>query len=223
MRLVASAQGSVVIKYSADEARPPEEVLARDVVAFLAETYQFSLKPEVPPGVFANYMFTFQTGEMSINDKKIPVTQLTLVPGGGIITAKDTDTAEIIARHIMKSIDDKFGYKITEHIRSTYYLSYLIIDFDPALEQQLSAFSRVKAVLEREMPRPDGFDLKHLRFGSEVTNPLTQTVDDIPRADFILERRAGELHSVNRYVSTAPLKSAEHERVLRLVEEALRG
>jgi hypothetical protein len=54
MRVITSIQGSVALKFVPDEVGNEAGVLSRDVVAFVAQRYKFSLVPEVPPGLRAD-------------------------------------------------------------------------------------------------------------------------------------------------------------------------
>jgi hypothetical protein len=55
------------------------------------------------------------------------------------------------------------------------------------------------------------------------TQPFVQfQMDDLPNADFAIERRAGEPYSSNRFFCTAPMRTEAHVRVLGLIETAMR-
>ena len=62
------------------------------------------------------------------------------------------------------------------------------------------------------------FEIKRLAFGGgDVPNPQMQlqpTIEAIERSDFLMERRAGAPYEVNRYFCAAPIKTAEHNKVL---------
>lgn len=227
MKVITANQGSCLIHFSPDEVAPPVAVLSRDLVGFLAEEFKFSLRPDLPPGLLTEPQFTFQSGEVNFDKKKYPINQLNIVTGALIVTAKDTDTAETVATIIAKKIDETFGYKIAKNIRLKEYVSFLTVEFDPSVEKQFAAIGRVKAVLEKEIPRPSEFpfDLKRLAFGSAEKSAaaLMLTIDGVRAIDFVIERRANEPHSTNRYFSSAPVKTSDHERILALIEEAWRS
>ena len=69
------------------------------------------------------------------------------------------------------------------------------------------------------------FEIKRLAFGGgDVPNPQMQlqpTIEAIERSDFLMERRAGAPYEVNRYFCAAPIKTAEHIKVLELIEREL--
>lgn len=227
MRFITSLQGSVAVKFSPDEAAPPQRaVLTRDLIDFLGRTYSFSLKPEVPPGLIVNPYFVFQTGEVIFDGKKFPINQLTMMQGGAVLTARDTDTADLIFNEIVKNLDQAFDMKIGQSIRARYYVSNMVVEFEPGLEKKIAAFDRANTLLNEQIPRKNfPFLLKRLAFGSgdvQLTpNPFA--IDDIPNMDFTIERRAGEPYSSNRYFSGAPISTREHKRVLEMLERTMAG
>jgi len=227
MRFIAAVQGSVALKYSADETSPESGLLTRDLVEFVAKEYKFSIKPQVPPGSLYNPVLIFQTGETTIEEKVIPINQFTLIIGGTIVTAKTTDLAESIAGQFINKIDADLGYKIAANIRERYYQSNIIAEFSPGLEKQIAGLGRAQEILQKEIKRPDmPFNLKRLAFGGGEGYPNPPgpfSIDDIPKSDFTIERRAGEPSSLNRYFCSAPLQTAELVRVLGMVEDAMRG
>jgi hypothetical protein len=226
MKLISTIQGSAALRYSPDETSPDTAVLMRDLVEFVGKTYNFSLTPELQPGLILNPMFIFQGGELMHADVKIPITQITLVVGGLVVTAKDTDFADTVADDVVKRLDNDLGYKIARNIRTKYYQSHLVaemIDFG----ERIGIFNRAEEILNKEMPRPEKrFDIKRLSFGGgdlQLQQLFSQfQIDDLPNGDFTIERRAGEPYSSNRFYCTAPMRTEEHVRVLGLIETAMR-
>lgn len=228
MRVITSLQGSVAVIASPDEATAKAAVLTRDLVAFIGRRYRFSLIPEVPPGLIPPQLnaFTFQVGELVLNERKIPINQLTWTSGAAIITAKDTNNADLIANDMIAEIDEEFGTQISTSVRRRIYLSILIVDFSPGLEQQISALLRAQSVINKHIAADKEFVFWRLGFGVGAQQQGQTTgvfsVDDLAKLDFTIERRGGEPPALNRYHCAAPLSTSEHERVLGLVEEALR-
>jgi hypothetical protein len=228
MRVITSIQGSVALKYSPDESAPEPAVLTRDVVSFIGIEYNFSVTPQVQPGLLLNPVLTFQTGELVTDAGKIPINQLTWAPqvAGLILTARDTDTAETVLAAMVSKLDEQFRFKIAKATKAKYYQSNLTVEFDPALEQQLPVLQRIQRLLEKEIPREDqSFAIKRLGFGNlsvERHGGIMAQIEDIQDTDFVIERRAIEPLSENRYFCIAPTTTREHERILALVERTLR-
>jgi len=224
MRMITSLQGSVATKYSPDEAAPIIGSLTRDVVAYLGQAYQFSFIPEVPPGLFANTQpFTFQSGKVSIGEQSYPINQLTFVTGALVLTAKDTDLAERLLKHIISTMAGQFDLQIERATRISYYQSSLSVEFAPQIGAQLQT---VQNIVNQFIKRPDNnlYALKRLALGAgDVANiyNMQLTIDDIPNSDFVLERRPGEPYELNRFFSSAPLPTQPHQEMLEAIEAAL--
>jgi hypothetical protein len=82
----------------------------------------------------------------------------------------------------------------------------------------------IEDILNNEIQR-DGapFKTKRLAFGyGDITQstPL-QSLDEFKNVDFLIERRAGEPYSKNRYFSSAPLRTIDHVRVLEQIEKSI--
>jgi hypothetical protein len=221
MRTITSLQGSVAIKYSPDEATPDVSILTRDVVAFLGETYEFSLKPDVPAGLMINPQpFVFQAGKVTVGEHTHPINQLTVTTGGLIVTGKDTDIADVIAEEIISKLDEIFGFKIQQSIRTKYYVSNLSVEFNA----DTRTFAAVEKILNEHTSRPSKlFEIKRLAFGAgDAPNPFTiYSIDDIPNTDFLLERRPSEPYDLNRYFASGPMMTRDLEHVLKLIEVAM--
>jgi hypothetical protein len=223
MRLITSIQGSVIVRYSPDDAASDVGALTRDVVAFLGRTYNFSVIPEVAPGLIVTPQpFIFQTGKIALDDQEIPINQLTWLVGALVITAKDTETADRVTNEIILAVDRTFGFKISGIEQHRFYQSNIVAEIDPRVETILL----LENILNREIPRPEKpFLLKSIMFGSgDPINPFTQLpLDYIQASDFIRERRATEPYERNRYFSSAPIRTRDHGPILEQIERALRA
>jgi hypothetical protein len=225
MKVVAYLIGVCALDFSQDEAQSKMGVPLRDIFDFIGETYKFSVRPPVPAG--QNFVPTpalsFQTGEIELDGKPVNIAQANYLPGFLAVTARNTDIANTIVHLIATAIDDKFGLRIASSIRATYHVSDVVAEFNPGLEKQIAVFGRIKKILEQEIPREGfPFDVKRIAFGAsdKALASIGFSVEGIAAQDFLIERRAGDPHSANRYYSRAPTKTADHERLLALIEQA---
>jgi hypothetical protein len=207
---------------------PERTVLIRDLLSFVGNAYKFSTRPQPPPAPVVDPVFSFQSGELILGDRKLAITSITLAVGGTIVAARDTDEADIILDDLVTKLDTELGYRIRDNVKRRDYQSNIVVQFDPSLEDQISALLRAEHVINQEIPRPNApFKTKRLAFGfGDPLRPMMMrpfSFDDIFNSDFVIERRAGEPYEDNRYLCAAPLRTAEHARVLELVEQAMRG
>jgi hypothetical protein len=228
MRVINSLQGVVALQYSQDDTMPERTVLIRDLLSFVGNAYKFSTRPQPPPTPVVDPIFSFQSGELILGDRKLAITSITLAVGGTIVAARDTDEADIILDDLVTKLDTELGYRIRDNVKRRDYQSNIVVQFDPSLEYQISALLRAEHILNQEIPRPNApFKTKRLAFGfSDPLRPMIMrpfSLDDIFNSDFVIERRVGEPYEDNRYLCAAPLRTSEHARVLELVEKGSRG
>jgi hypothetical protein len=226
MKLIASIQGTVAIRVSGDEVIPERSVLQRDAVQFVGDCYNFSVRPNIAPGTppQASQTLIFQQGKLIKDDVEYPILQLTVFGNGGAVTSKSTEISDVILDDCLRKLDEGLGYRFAQSDKTRLYLSNVAVEFDTELEEYIQAFHMIEDILNNEIPR-DGapFKTKRLAFGyGEVTQstPL-QLLDEFKNVDFLIERRAGEPYSKNRYFSSAPLRTIDHVRVLEQIEKSI--
>jgi hypothetical protein len=78
MKVIANSQGIVGLQVSADDVTPKSQIMMRDIIEFIAQSYQFAVKPQIPPNIppFMIPIFVFQSGQFVIGDEKLPIIQL---------------------------------------------------------------------------------------------------------------------------------------------------
>lgn len=228
MNFIISNAGTAAVKVSADDVTPRRGVLARDLIDFAASEYQFSMSPTLPPGVptAALPVHTHQSGLFVDDDgERYPIVQLSVVGNGEIITAATTDIAEKILNHFIGRLDDVFGYRFASSRQKRVYHSQVVCQIEPSIELRLKEIGIIENLINKHIPRPDmPFKIKRLAFGGGDISPffMPTSMDAIEHADFIIERRAGEPYSENRYFSSAPLRTAEHLALLEEFEQVFR-
>jgi hypothetical protein len=227
MKLISFTHGTVAVHVSVDEVVPKHGVNARDLIDFVATTYQFSDSPVLPPGVppLAISAFNFQSGVMVTGDDKWPIMQLSIVRNGDIITAATTDIAETVLDDFMKRLDETIGYRFAAAKKRLSYVSNLVIQFDHGIEEKIMAVAKIETLLNREIHRnTPPFKIKRLTFGhGDITQlyVMPLAVEAVENADFVIERRSGEPYSDNRYFCSAPVRTQDHLRILEIFEHEM--
>jgi len=228
MKLIASLAGTVVLHVSSDDVMPKHGILQRDLIQYIAERYQFSGRPAIPPNAPPGTIIPiiFNQGKFVTKAGTYPVLQIIQPPNGDIVTAGDTDVAELVLEDLVSGLeaDLKFNYRGKKQRKS--YVSVLTVECDAALENQISAFRHIEEILNRAIPRENmPFKPKSLIFGyGDPTDGInSEDASSIERTDFALQRRAGSAYEQNRYFSQMPLPTNRHFEVLQEIEAALRG
>jgi hypothetical protein len=225
MKFISSLQGTAAVQVSADDVVPTQGLVIADLIGFLGNTYKFAVRPQLPPGISPSIIrnFVFQAGELLKGNDKFAIANLVIWPNGESITAASTDIADLIMNDYMERLDNVFKFRYNSAKIQRLYLSNIVIEFEATIADKIESLGKIKAILNREIHRPEiPFDVKRLTFGyGDVDVQPALSLDAISKADFVLERRAGEPYSRNRYFSAAPVSTAEHVRILELIEQAL--
>lgn len=223
MKIVVPTHGTVALRISADDVVPPPGLMMRDLIEFVAATYQFSVKPQIPPNVapFMVQNFVFQSGQMVSGDSKLAIVQLSIIPNGDVVTAATTDIADKILDDFMALLDLTFGFRFADAEKRRVYQSNIVVEFD--VEDKFDEFKKVEKILNGAGIRSAPFGIKRLAFGSGDIQQLqaANSIDDIENSDFVIERRAGEPYSRNRFFCSAPVTTAQHLDLLNKIESAL--
>jgi hypothetical protein len=224
MKVVHSLFGNVALHVSADEVVPANGVVIQDFINFVGNTYQFGIRPQLQAtGVIPiGQQLIFQNGILIDGQKRLPIAQIASVTNGDIVTAATTEIAEAILLDYMKQLDSALGYRFasanTEHRT---FQSNLVVQFDAPLEEQFDKLLKMEAIITKEIPRSFGpFKLKRIALGYGDV-PQVLSLETIEKTDFLIERRASEPYSQNRYFCSAPTTTKEHIRILETLEREL--
>jgi hypothetical protein len=225
MKLLASIQGTVAVRVSNDEVSPERGVLQRDIVQFVGDCYNFSVRPNIAPGTppQAFPILIFQQGKLIKDDGEYPIHQLTVFGDGGAVTSRSTEISDIILDDCIGKLDEGLGFRFAKSAQTRLYLSNVAVEFGTGLEEYIQALHMIEDILNNEISQ-DGvpFKTKRLAFGhGDATQPAFRSLDEFKNVDFLIERRAGEPYSKNHYFSSAPLRIADHVRVLEQIEKSI--
>jgi hypothetical protein len=222
MKFLKSLQATVAVEVSADDVTPEKGLAVSDLIQFVGDSYNFSTRhdPSFPAPL------VFQNGVHATESARTPIMQLAILGNGDMVTASSTDDAELVLDDFMKRLDQSLHYRFAGAKQKKFYLSGIVIEFDSGLDEKIEVLHKIGTLLESHIPRPDKpFKLKRLAFG--FGNPMVLltnvTLQLIQNADFTFERRAGEPYSANRYFSQAPMRTADHVKLVEKIEaEAFR-
>ena len=225
MRFVGSAMGISAIQLAADDVMPSKGLLQSDLISFIAQKYSFLGRPEVQDGGVLN----FQSGAFVRNEERFPIVQMTLLRDGDLVTANDTDTADIILQDLLNQLNTELGYRYRREVVSNrLYVSALVVEFEDSFVKRLDPLSQLREAFSPYLADDANiYKLKRLGFGKDSNpSPLniigpSPTVSDMLYQDFVIERRAGVPLERNFFFSSAPLKTSEHMKMLEQIERSL--
>jgi hypothetical protein len=224
MKLIASIQGIAILHVSPDDVIPTRGLLIRDLLRVVGDTYKFSVKPEIPPGIPPNSIpaYVFQSGVLETEKEKFPISQLIIASHGGAIVANTTDAADKVLDDYISCMDTTLCYRFASaKMRRTYY-SNVVAQFDNGIEEIISAIGKIEAILNRTMTRTSRFKIKRLAFGyGDPIQPSVTTIESFDNFDFVIERRAGESYPENRYFCGGPTRTDDLIELLELIEREI--
>jgi hypothetical protein len=145
LKVVLETHGTVGVGVSCDDVVPRPGVMMRDLIEFVAATYQFLVKPTIPSGI-APFM---APNYVVLGENKWPIVQLAIIPNGDIVTAEDTDAADKIMDDFMTRLDETFGYRFATAEKRRVYQSNLVVRFNPGLSEKIDSFKRDRSYFEK--------------------------------------------------------------------------
>jgi hypothetical protein len=139
---------------------------------------------------------------------------------GAVITSKSsTDVLDEFLKDVTEWMGSALSLKRVEtHLINTAYESGLLVRSEAPLLKALEALAPIQDLLAKSVKSAMGLESKIEPFGIAfgADHSLIPGMKPVP---FRLERRAGLGFDTNLYVSQAPLRTADHIRVLQQLEK----
>jgi hypothetical protein len=230
MKLVHVKQARSVWLFDIQDLNPTGKDVFADVVDWIKESYHFAVAPDLErilapteghQGNLPTSGLVFQRGSFQARtDSFVEIGSLTLYNDGMVVdTLSSTQESDQFAGDLLGSTAREFGLAYEpDMIRKRLYVSALIIRSETslnAIHPGLAAFAeRISEALENGPCSQ--FQLAHLGFWSEPNDFGVHKV-------FSFMPQAGKALSEHRYFSEAPLKTADHLRLLDELEQILLG
>jgi len=213
-----SAYRVVLEEYNSE--RPPP---IQDVINLIRATYQFVSFPILGPSLPAADPFTFAGGRFSDGSATFGIGQLILLTDGDIVATASTSDSDLVLEHLISLMDENFGYRLRTAHKIKSYHSTIVAEFDQSLGRYIEKLARIEELLKpfRGQDDPYRLQFKSLTFGGDTSPAGVDLLVQIERADFTIERRAGQMNP-NRYFCTAPMTTEDHIHILRQIEEIAR-
>ena len=193
---------------------PSGRRISTELIEWLKAYYKFSKAPSSPDDIDPTKALAFLDGSFAANASRPIAVDLRMYTDGFVAdTRSSTDLSDNFLDDLLQRAAKQFelGYKPTT-IRKKMYLSELSLHCDKSLEDvcpKLKAFAdKVTTALNRST-----------KFSSVGwwTDPEMQST----LGQFRFERKYGAAFSDQRYYSVAPLRTADHLKLLEELEEIL--
>jgi hypothetical protein len=229
MKLIGKLQGSCLIRFAPEEVMPEHGgIQIPALVSLLVSTYQLS-QVETPfqivtTGITQGLIpqLVFVNGQYLIGDQPISIKQVSIANNGISISAQDTESADTVVDHLFGLLTTNLKFRFDNLKRK--YFSTVVVQFERSIEDSIKGLSEIQNIIQTALGKNDRDDvaLKRLGFGPDTPRMFAQVnMENIDKADFAIERRAGQPFSENRYFSGAVLRTPEHIATLELIEKSL--
>jgi hypothetical protein len=223
MKLIVSHYGVAAVRIVNDEVAPPRGFLSKEIIDFIAQRYAFVGRPPDAPELQGMQIISFQSGAFTLDQGRVALIGISMVGHGDIVFAANTDIADKILDDLITQLDSVFGFRYSATAQHRLYQSNVTVEFEVDLAEKIAGLKKLEIFINSEIPRLDlPFRIKRLGFGGgDVPNPQLQvqpSLEALERADFLVERRSGAPYESNRYFSSAPMRTAEHVKLLERLE-----
>jgi hypothetical protein len=220
MKVIATEACQVLELFYPDEFTPADGVYLPSVLDAIADRYEFASVPEEFNGDDLSKGAKFKVGHIEIGGRDIPVQQIHLYNDGVLVTANNTETADLAIDDFFDWIIPTFKLPAAKPRRPRKYVSTVVVEFEEGLDWALRQFGKISKILSSAVTDayqvPANIQLNRISFNADP-----QTVPHLFNSQFNIERRVGLPYGDNRYHSTAPLKTEIHLRCLEQFEVLL--
>lgn len=219
MKVIAYELCKIVMLFQLEEVAPLGGVSDPDVITKVKERYQFNKSPDLKIEEVSKNGYKFEMGIFSFQNVRTRIIDFALYRDGIVVNAAKSDAAEAFLDDIVSYMKSEFSFRDFISQPRKYFQSQIIVEFDrsPAkllgpLDKITSAISqRIKATYSVE----PAMNFSRADFDFDRTkNPAFNSIQKI-----IIERRVGIPFDKERYFCAAPLRTADHESLLREIEE----
>jgi hypothetical protein len=220
LKIVKFDSGRVTWLFPLEEFVPVAGANSPSVVSQLAARYGFAQVPTITTQEsMAKNGLPFGMGQFELSGTRFLITDFVIFNDGIVAVAEKTDWAEAFLEDVTSWVKKEFGFRdISSGIRKL-YLSTIIVDFERPLSRLLAGYELISELITSRtvtiMPDKKPMELARLDFEIDRTTLVGQAA--LPK--FILERRVAASFAQERYLSSAPMHSADHAAVLSEIEK----
>ena len=219
MKLIGHLNAVAASRQVLEEYLPLNTPTSFEIIQAIKDEYSFQNFPNADPGVPLSPRMGFAGGKFNKADEPFGILALVMEQNGDIVQAITTDQADLVLDDLARLLDERFGFRVRSSTRRRAYTSNLVVEFDAAIDKSLDKISRIGTSINRMTEGVKQVALTRLAFGETRTTPPVDQVSMVEAADFLIERRVSQPMAENRYYCSAPLKTADHIRLLEEIEK----
>jgi hypothetical protein len=222
MKFISSHSSRLIASYSADEIRPESGIVPGDIVKAIADRYQFLVVPTLADLNKENFKsMTFRGGGVTSGRRKIEILELTILEGGIVVDATNSDDCEFVLEDLIAWATPTFGLRSPSTPPKLMFLSAVIVELDENISTRMDAFAEISSLLTSALATHTGingsFDYSRLAFNCDPTLLPQGSL----RTEFLIERRVGQPYSESRFFCHAPFRTRLLVDLLEKIEALL--
>jgi hypothetical protein len=216
MKVIAYDPAKVVMLFSLEEIVPLGGVGDPEVLEKVQGRYHFAKGPDLRTEDVAKNGYKFETGYL--DDGNVRINDFSLFRDGIVINAPTTEAAEKFLDNVIPYLRAEFHFRDFITQPRKYFQSQIVVEFERSLAKLIRSFEGISSLISKRLMETYSLkiqmDFMRLDFDTDRTkNHALNLIQKI-----IIERRVGVPFDNERYFCAAPLRTSEHEALLREIE-----
>lgn len=224
MKIVAYDAGRATLLLPLEEVLPLDGYDSREVLDNITDRYNFSTGPDysMPREKLQKAGFNFELGTFIFNGKAIEIGRLSVFSDGVVAVSAKTDYAEALIDDLMAWLQADMGFRSPLRPTRKLFLSNVVFDLEIGVEGLIKKHSEMANLLGKVASKyfPNAPVPRLSRIDIDFDPEDHQSSIQMP--GLVIERRGGVPFEQERYFSSAPLRTHEHEAVLESIEKLMR-
>jgi hypothetical protein len=225
MKIVSVHAARVFYLKAFKEILPLESVYAPDLCAALAERYSFVYPPDFsqPLSTTQEKGLEFAIGRFEMEAGSRVIDRLLVTQEGLAVLAPTTEIGEAFLVDLLGWGVEAHGFRVPENAHASFaFLSQLVVEFDASIDHAVRALATLSAACGDSFTRTYGAEVGIHCYGFSLNYDRTAVTGRFSSlSSFGIERRVGEAYTTNRLFCQAPLRTADHIKLLELFETTL--
>jgi hypothetical protein len=186
----------------------------------IAQRYNFAKPPShiFTRDEYAKNGIHFAVGQFAAEGAKVNIGEFVIYTDGIVAISEKTHGADAFLSDLYDWLRDEMGFRVPVSGIKRLYASTVIVDFEKPVSGLLGKFDEIaKLITSRAITiMPEVKPFQFSRLDLEIDKATLQGQIALPK--FVLERRANAGFELERFFSTAPMKTPDHIEVLEELE-----
>jgi hypothetical protein len=220
MRVINYDASRVTCLFPLEEVIPLSGIDDREMIASVSSRYKFLKSPDLAKENIAKDGFKFGSGQFSFQSSVFRVNEFSIFRDGLVVNAATTDGSEAFLDDVISYMKSAFSFRDFETPPRRYFQSQIIVEFDRSPENLIKSLNKIATAISFPLEQIYGMEIpmRFARLDFEFDKILKPTPASAVVQRFIIERRQGIPFAKERYFCAAPVRTAEHEKVLLEIE-----